>query len=295
MIITNIKQKYFWLKKIFESVNNPLGTFLFRIGVVNKFICDFKQFGTVKLTKKDIDSGLFAALVGVQISNSTSENTIKSIVSQKEKDIIDLDSIKILNVGISSFIETFVEESYFINNVFNGESIIDIGGHVGDTALYFANKGYTVYSFEPIPEVFQIATKNLELNKRFADRVKLINKAVTSKKGTIKISFDSINESNVSSAFSSSKNLIEVDTTTLETILNEYEIDPYALKIDCEGCEYEIIGKTDLSMFSEILLEYHSNLTGINAQYLIENLQNQGFEVKKMVGNKDMGLIHFYK
>lgn len=294
-MLKNIKQKFFWSKKIFESVNNPLGVILFRIGFMNEFFCDFKRFGLVKLTKNDINTGLFAALVGVRINDSAGENIIKSIISQKENDIIVLESIKILNVGLSSFIETFVEENYSIDDVFNNESIIDIGGHVGDTALYFAKKGYSVYSFEPVPEVFQIAINNLELNKTLSNRVKLINKAVTNKKGTTKISFEGINKSNVSSTFSSSDNLIEVETTTIENILNDFNIKPYALKMDCEGCEYEIIGKTDLSMFREILLEYHSNLTGVNAQYLVEKLQDQGFKIKKMVGNADIGIIHFYK
>ncbi|MBO7715986.1 MAG: FkbM family methyltransferase [Methanobrevibacter sp.] len=46
----------------------------------------------------------------------------------------------------------------------DGESLIDIGGNVGDTAIYFANKGYNVLAFEPLPNIYEIANKNIGLN-----------------------------------------------------------------------------------------------------------------------------------
>jgi hypothetical protein len=48
---------------------------------------------------------------------------------------------------------------------------------------------------------------------------------------------------------------------TLRELINKYNIDsPAVLKIDCEGCEYDIIlsnSKTMLDKFSHIQIEYH--------------------------------------
>jgi hypothetical protein len=52
--------------------------------------------------------------------------------------------------------------------------------------------------------------------------------------------------------------------------------------MDCEGSEYDIIKNTDLSMFNEIIVEYHAFLTGLNPKILINKLKNQGFKVKKI-------------
>lgn len=65
---------------------------------------------------------------------------------------------------------TFLLEQYAIENtvgVKQGDIVIDAGGFVGDTALYFALKcgpSGKVYSFEPIPRIVKIAKKNIEIN-----------------------------------------------------------------------------------------------------------------------------------
>ena len=33
--------------------------------------------------------------------------------------------------------------------------------------------------------------------------------------------------------------------------------DPIFLKLDCEGCEYDIIPKLDMSKVTEVVMEYH--------------------------------------
>jgi len=89
---------------------------------------------------------------------------------------------------------------------------------------------------------------------------------------------------------------IDVETTTINNILKQYQIDPYILKIDCEGCEKDIIMNSDLSMFEEIYLEYHTYLTGISHLKLIDKLSKQGFKVKKIVEFwENSGLLYLTK
>nr|WP_282956032.1 FkbM family methyltransferase [Methanobrevibacter arboriphilus] len=158
---------------------------------------------------------------------------------------------------------------------------MDVGANIGDSSLYFANKGYNVFGFEPISEVYDIATGNINLNPQLKDKITLINKAVSCKKGRIKIYKDSEN-SGGHSGYGSNKEYEEfdlVETTTLGDIINEYNIDPYALKIDCEGCEVDIIMNSDLSDFKIIYFEHHKFLTGINHENLVNKLKSEGFMI----------------
>jgi hypothetical protein len=52
---------------------------------------------------------------------------------------------------------------------------------------------------------------------------------------------------------------IEVKVITLEEVM-KYVKDPYLIKMDCEGCEYEVINHSFniLTKFKYILLEYHN-------------------------------------
>jgi hypothetical protein len=52
---------------------------------------------------------------------------------------------------------------------------------------------------------------------------------------------------------------IEVKVTTLEEVM-KYVKDPYLIKMDCEGCEYEVFNHSFdvLTKFRYILLEYHN-------------------------------------
>lgn len=83
---------------------------------------------------------------------------------------------------------TFILEQYAIENalgVKESDVVIDAGGFVGDTALYFAQKcgkSGKVYSFEPIPRIVEIANRNIALNN-FEGIVEMIPHALSDKRG----------------------------------------------------------------------------------------------------------------
>ena len=81
--------------------------------------------------------------------------------------------------------------------------IIDIGANIGDTSLLFANEGSEVYSYEPVPPIYEIALRNIKLNPDLENKVHLFNKAVSDKEGTIEIKFggDGTSLSSSSSSF----------------------------------------------------------------------------------------------
>lgn len=203
---------------------------------------------------------------------------------------------KFLNKEMSLVFETFLYGDYKDIPYCENKSIIDIGANVGDTAIYFANKGYIVYAFEPLPHICDIANKNLSLNPQYKDKITFINKAVSCKKGSITINFNP-NDTAGASEFSNSVEEIQVETVTINDIIEEYAIEPNILKIDCEGCEVNIIKHSDLSMFKEIIMEYHTNVTKVDENILIDILKKQGFKLKNQLKYKHngMGIIHMIK
>ena len=78
---------------------------------------------------------------------------------------------------------------------------------------------------------------------------------------------------------------------TIEQINEEYEIESIdILKLDCEGSEYEILGKTniiDKYNPKHILLEYHFGLKDIPH---ILKTKNYNFKIDKKADN--VGLIY---
>ena len=85
----------------------------------------------------------------------------------------------------------------------------------------------------------------------------------------------------------------------LEKILKENDIDEDVLKMDCEGCEFNIILNTDLSEFNDIIFEHHSKLVNKDYELLIHKLKSQGFKINKLEVETenfdDFGSIHAYK
>lgn len=64
----------------------------------------------------------------------------------------------------------------------SGDTVLDIGGCWGDTALYFADKvgdSGKVYSFEFIPNNLEIFHKNISLNPNLKDRINVIQNPVS--------------------------------------------------------------------------------------------------------------------
>lgn len=75
--------------------------------------------------------------------------------------------------------EIFLNDDYKEVPYSENKILIDIGANIGDTPLYFANKGYEVYAFEPLPHIAKIAGENIELNPNLKNKITYVNKAVS--------------------------------------------------------------------------------------------------------------------
>ncbi len=183
---------------------------------------------------------------------------------------------------LGNVIEVFSQRVYepFLKNFnLSDKIIVDIGGALGDTAIYFALKGAKmVYAFEPTPNFYDLACKNVKINN-LENKCEIINAAVGKEKKddnledqTFKDMF--INDSETKEYRGTNK---KVPMTTLQEIVEKFNLTDAFLKLDCEGYEYDIIlnaPREIIRKFDYIIMEYHYGFENLQ-----KKLQENGFFV----------------
>jgi len=174
--------------------------------------------------------------------------------------------------GASAIGDVFGLEEYSFLEVEN-EIVIDIGSNIGDSPIYFAlNNAKKVIALEPYPYLYNIALKNIKKNG-IEDKIILLN-AGYGQDSIIKVNPDF--KADVNYDLKPFNGGVDVKSFSLKTILNDYHIDNAVLKMDCEGCEYNIIKEDNdtLRKFKRIEMEYHYGY-----EKLKEKLEEVGFTV----------------
>lgn len=123
--------------------------------------------------------------------------------------------------------------------------VFDIGANLGDTVKIFTNVSEKVIAFEPNPTLIKGLKETFENNNVVID-----SRALSTEEGK---KIFNISKADSVSTFSQDwidnsrfSNKVywnyptEVDTTTLDNIIDEYGIPDY-VKIDVEGYEYEVL------------------------------------------------------
>lgn len=161
---------------------------------------------------------------------------------------------KLLKFGYNS--ESELESSqYFIREQFikevyrwlpiKNKVVIDVGGNIADTAIYFSvNGAKKVIAYEADIKYRKRALENLRLNK--------ITNAIY-----------------ISKACNSLENLVNINKLA--------DLNP-VLKIDCDGCEYNLISnssKRTLRVFKYIIIEYTYGYRN-----LIKKLKESNFDIR---------------
>jgi 16S rRNA G966 N2-methylase RsmD len=155
--------------------------------------------------------------------------------------------------------EIFVRNCYNVKDL-SGRCVIDIGAFFGDSSLYFVTRGASkVYGFEIDPEFYRLAQQNVELNN-LSDTICLYQK--------------------------------DANSTSLEALILESSLKNVFLKMDCEGCEYEIVENMNAEAFknvTDVVMEYHKQ-----SEPLVRRLRSLGFKVrckKSIFPRKAEGMI----
>jgi len=134
--------------------------------------------------------------------------------------------------------------------------------------------------------------ENIKLNN-MENRIISINMGINYEKDYISINIMDVK--NVAGSFFNSNNKgIKIPAGKLSDIIDKYNIDAQVLKMDYEGCEYDIILKDydTIKEFDEIGFEYHAYNTKIPVNRLLEKL-NKDFECRIIKEkSKDIGLVY---
>ena len=181
--------------------------------------------------------------------------------------------------------EIFEEDTY--SKDFQNYTVIDIGASTADSSIYFAFRGAKeVYGIEPMKESYDIGLYNVEINN-LEGKVHLINAALSSKSGRVDliVSLKNPNANSISPSEIVKKGGINfdskrvIDSISLNDIISQYRLDKInLLKMDCEGCEYEVLKNIEektISLIDNIILEYHDGI-----KFLDKLLEEHGYKVK---------------
>lgn len=169
----------------------------------------------------------------------------------------DLDVVRAVMVSDEYHVKDF--------NYKDGDIFIDLGAHIGTWSVLMAmrNPTFKVYSYEPLPENFDILCKNILSNR--LTNIKPFNLAVSGTsegKENIYYTDDSTpfgaTHKFIGSDGGSGK-LIKIDRISLNDILSNLS-KVRVIKSDCEGCEcrgFRVITDENLDKIDYVIGEFH--------------------------------------
>ncbi len=160
-----------------------------------------------------------------------------------------------------------------------GKTVIDIGANIGDSSIYFiTKKARKVYAIEPNNISFQYLVKNIRANA-MDNSIFPFNEALGCRDGFAKI----VNLTNTNGTlFDGIHAVSEPDKDSIHVkdinkMISEIPDSGLILKMDCEGCEYnliECIENENYKKIEQIFIEYH-----FGAGELPKILEKMGFSV----------------
>jgi len=177
------------------------------------------------------------------------------------------------------FAETFVYDIHYAGPNLSGKTVIDAGAFVGDTALYYAQRGAEVLAFEPDPTNFRILNANLLLNPAISKRIRTFNAAVGIH-GTARF---------VAGLAAGSRQIarggtiIQVPMLSIQDVIDEcHSGKAFLLKSDCKGSEFEMVQQGALSRIERVQFEYSATLRNKEVADLLGDLEMAGFKIERV-------------
>lgn len=167
--------------------------------------------------------------------------------------------------------------------------VIDIGANIGAFTVCISGRAKRIFAYEPVLDNFSVLLENIRINN-LRKIVNAFNIAVSGRKEKLNIYFSKDNSA-MHSAYGKGKQYVTVESTTLKEIFDTNGIERCdLLKIDTEGCEYNILYALPDNYFKRIkmiYLEYHNidkfTFNSINHIYndvaLRNFLESKGFKI----------------
>jgi hypothetical protein len=214
-------------------VNNWSSVLLVYSNIKKSVTVKFKDGDTAELSKKDYGS-FYEKLYRKHLEDNGFSYHAENMIKTPDG----------LTLMLPNSIYSLVFDEIYLMQVYGrpdltGKVAIDVGAAIGDTALFFKKCGAKfVYGYELNQARVRIAEKNIEMNGMSNSVI------VYNKKATVE------------------------ELHKLMTTVN----DPVFLKLDCEGCEYDIVPRLDMSKVTHVVMEYH-----MKPEPLMEALTRAGF------------------
>lgn len=250
----------------YDEANNELGICAFN----KKTALKFDLFLIGNIVYPALSAGIFVEEYDNDFFLVTIKDNLTFIIRKRNKsDILLLKDI-------------FIYEEYgkYLPDV-KGKIVLDIGGYIGDTAVYFSNLGASmVYVYEPHPVLYKMMIKNIELNN--IKNIKTNNCGISDEDSIISIK-EKKSSNGPTAVFGlelpkyNQGKTVEIKVVSFKKIIEDIgEID--LLKMDCEG--YEVLAllscdRIHLKKIKNMVVEYHDN-----PEMIIKHLESSGFSVK---------------
>ena len=180
------------------------------------------------------------------------------------------------------------ETRYVMDQIKEGQIVLDIGANIGYYTLIFANlvgkKGH-VFAFEPEPDNFDVLKKNVETNNYKNTTTE--NLAVSNKIGNIKLylSKSNVGQHKIFPSKMTSDDYVNVNVTTIDEYFKLSDLyDKISfIKIDVEGAEMGVLQGMDNLLEKNrltLLMEFDPKLMieyNVSPQDLLNFLVSKGF------------------
>lgn len=187
----------------------------------------------------------------------------------------------------------FVNEEYSFLNV-DGKYVIDVGMNIGDSSIYFAlNGAKKVIAYEPFKKVFMLAKENID-GMNLSDKIFAVNGGVGTENPNMIIP-DLLETTDIS--MKESESGIKVPVYSLEDTIESCPSTEIMLKMDCEGCEYEVFSKfksENLIKIKKIVMEYHHGYKSLKTMLEMNGFKCRVTKPKKVkTSHKSMHTIGY--
>lgn len=221
--------------------------------------------------------------------------------------------LEVVDEKAHSSVWTFIDEEGVRKKLYypylkNGMNVLDVGCAWGSYTLAALGRGCNVTAFNPhLPEP-NLFLKNMELNKNFEQKWKLVEKAVYSKKGYLNQEtrefVDVERYEDIPPDYREPKKLKLGDSnnffTECDTLDNLYKGKVDFIKIDVEGAELEVI-KGAMSIIKSnipyILVENHNFIDPTLSEKIKDLLINEwglGYEYETKEHTSQVSHTLFY-
>jgi FkbM family methyltransferase len=228
-------------------------------------------------------------------SNFVNMDDYRKALESEDGQIVDIHtksglivSIRRNTVDAATLAETYLDNSYVRGlDLPRDPVVVDIGGFIGDFALYAAKclNARKVVVCEPSPQNWALLTRNVA-NNHYEDRIEMVNKAVTAGEDIMmNVDAPARGQNRVSAYYPSNGERRVIPGISLASVVKDHGLtDIDLLKIDCEGGEYDILSATPtevLHRIRNIVFEYHE-IEGfeVKLEAVKQRLRHEGYLLK---------------